>query len=61
MKKLESLKEKLFEKELSMSKLRMVTGAGSTLSGCQWTANPESYDCGDNDQTEEVISIQQIY
>lgn len=49
MRKLESLKEKLFEKELSMSKLRLVTG-GLTLTGCSVTGEWKTNDCTDKDE-----------
>ncbi|WP_394674543.1 hypothetical protein [uncultured Chryseobacterium sp.] len=52
MKKLESLKGKLFEKELSMSKLRMVTG-GITLTGCSVTGEWQTNDCSDKDEDQK--------
>lgn len=56
MKKLESLKDKLFEKELSISKLRLVTG-GITLTGCSKTGKWETNDCTDEDKDKPCESL----
>jgi len=49
MKKLESLKGKLFEKEINLKSMKSITG-GYTLTGCYLTsATSQTSDCGDTD------------
>ncbi|WP_394674544.1 hypothetical protein [uncultured Chryseobacterium sp.] len=51
MKKLESLKTKLFEKEINLKRMGSITG-GYTGTGCQHSlsTNGEEYECSDTDQ-----------
>lgn len=51
MKKLESLKEKLFEKKLSIYQLKTTAG-GVTMTGCNLTGQ-EIVDCSDMDDYKE--------
>ncbi|WP_394674542.1 hypothetical protein [uncultured Chryseobacterium sp.] len=55
MKKLQSLKEKLFEKELSINQLRTTVG-GVTMTGCNQTGQ-ELWDCSDMDDYNEQQSL----
>jgi hypothetical protein len=59
--KLETLKSKLFEKELSVATMSKITG-GYTLTKCQGSATPISgeSDCEDKDADEPVKPIVSI-
>ena len=58
MKKLESLKAKLFEKELNLKSMGSITG-GYTGTGCQQSlaTNGEEYECSDTDQDKAQESL----
>ena len=60
MKKLESFKGKLFEKEITNSKLKLIVG-GHSLSQCYLTSvQTQTHDCGDKDPDAKSLSISSL-
>lgn len=58
MRKLKSLSEKLYNKQISNVKMIKIAG-GLTLTGCCWTASEQAHDCTsfDDDKPTQQLEI----